>query len=250
MDSVAPWSLKTPSIWRNASLGTWVIIVWWDCRFLRNLRRLKIWSRDWLAKVIPRTCVVVGREGTDLCEDHNVNGYRIRRVGEVVREQGLREEEICLPLNAFDVLRTYLVHLVVISLPLKVRRKPYFGYSFFHEDLLMQVEGKKEWKATNNGRWKARKSSERQERWERVREIAKMSFFWDLCIHVTQKELGSSVKTWWRNQKGLEKSLIHSWIHTAAQSCANRRHSPENRKISPTQHFSLIKHDMISFSNG
>jgi len=66
-------------------------------------------------KGYPRTCVIGGREGADLCEDHNVNRYRIRRVGEVVREQGLHEEEICFPLNAFDVLRTYLVHLVVIS---------------------------------------------------------------------------------------------------------------------------------------
>jgi len=70
---------------------------------------------DMVARVIPQTCVVGEREGADLCEDHNVNRYRIHRVGEAVREQGLQEEETRLPLNAFDVLRTYLVHLVVIS---------------------------------------------------------------------------------------------------------------------------------------
>jgi len=56
-------------------------------------------------KGYPRTCVVGGREEADLCEDHNVNRYRIRRVGEVVLEQGLQEEEICLPLASFDVLK-------------------------------------------------------------------------------------------------------------------------------------------------
>jgi len=73
-------------------------------------------------------------------------------VGEIVREQGLQEEELCLPLDAFDVLRTYLVHLVVISLSLKVRRKPYFGYFSLHEGSLdasgrqERVEGNKQWK--------------------------------------------------------------------------------------------------------
>jgi len=57
---------------------------------------------------------------------------------------------------------------------------------------------------------------------ESEKEIAKMSFFLNPWIHVTQKELESSVKTLWRNQKELQKSLIHGWIHTAAQSCAKR----------------------------
>jgi len=104
---------------------------------------------------------------------------------------------------------------------------------------LMQVACKEE--------WYARKGNGMQER-KKIAKIDKWIHFFGSMDLPNQIELESHVKCLWRNEKELRKSLIHSWIHTAAQHCASR-HIPENRKISPTQHFSMIKHEMIAFSN-